>query len=323
MSDIINRFLTYYIHELGRSQLTSEAYQTDCAEFISFITNDKPELFTPQDIKTSDIRLWIAHLASDRNLLPTSIRRKIQALRAFFKFVRHSGIRNDNPAARIPLPKGSSHLPEFVKTAEIEDLLLQNSEYDPDSIELDTLSESDSIPMTDIRNLLIVELLYATGIRRAELHAISDSDINFSRGELRVMGKRSKPRIIPLHPNLLNKLSKWINLRNRLWENKDSDNPLFTSPRGMRISKSTINIIVGQALQPVSSGRKSPHTLRHTFATSMLNSGASINDVKEFLGHSSIATTQIYTHVNFSDISKAYKSAHPRAGKSNNTTHKK
>ncbi len=314
MCGYTEKFLTYLRHELGRAHLTVEAYNRDLSEFSNFITDNKPQDFHPEDITQSDIRLWVSHLAAEKKEKPTSMRRKIQSLRSFFRFLCKSGVRRDNPALKIPLPKLPSKLPQFIKASEMEQLLNDNH---PDNIAnfSPRAAQQDSRPSSveDVRNHLMVEILYTTGIRRAELFSLSDNDIYFSHSEMRVIGKRSKPRIIPLHPDLLNKISLWQQLRNKTWETKDDDSPLFTSSNGHRLSISSIENIVKKKLANISSGRKSPHTLRHTFATAMLNGGAGINDVKELLGHASISSTQIYTHVSFAEVSKAYKKAHPRA----------
>lgn len=302
----LDKFLLYLRHELGRAELTLTAYCRDIYQFAVFITDNHPEIFDPLSISSSDIRLWIVSLASDAHEAPSSLRRKIQSLRAFFRYLCRVRYRSDNPTNGIILPKLPSHLPEFVKISEMEDMLTEDA---PEN------KENPSI--IDFRNHLILELLYTTGMRRAELYGLSDSAVNHYRSEIRVLGKRSKPRIIPLHPEMIKKIANWQMLRDSTWETLDDDQPLFITSRGHRLSVSAIELIVKKGLANVSSGRKSPHTLRHTFATAMLNGGAGINNVKELLGHASLSTTQIYTHVSFAEINDAYNRAHPRSKEKN------
>ncbi|MEZ3550845.1 MAG: tyrosine-type recombinase/integrase [Muribaculaceae bacterium] len=297
----IDEFTSYLRLELNRSPLTVEAYHRDICQFADWITCFNPDRFAPSDITLNDIRTWMASLARN-GVSPRSIRRKTQSLRAFFRFLHKRGDISTNPTTDISLPRLRKDLPDVVRAEEVEGILrLQDMETEAKPDDEDAL-----------RDNLIVDILYSLGIRRAELIAISDPDIDFFSSEIKITGKRSKQRIVPVPPPLLDKIKAWQQLRDRLWPDLPQPRPLFVV-KGKRISPERVYRTVNKELQPTSARRKSPHALRHSFATAMLNEGAEINSVKEFLGHSSLATTQIYTHVSFSEMKKAYFSAHPRA----------
>lgn len=291
------RFLQYIELELNRSRLTVEAYGRDISELASFLgsSEDFPDA---HKVSTSDIRSWLAQMARD-GLSPRSLRRKTQAARAFFRWMQKQGHVASNPASEVQLAKIGRKLPEYVREQEMEQLL------DEPVRGVD--------PALNVRNKLILNILYSCGIRRDELAKIKDSDIDFHAKEIRVHGKRDKTRIIPVADELLTEIKTWQTIRDGLYS-FPSPAPLICSKRGP-LSGRAIYEVVHNLLLPTGATHKSPHSLRHTFATSLLNNGAEINSVKELLGHSSLQSTQIYTHLTFSDIRKAYDSAHPR-GKS-------
>ncbi|MDE5869862.1 MAG: tyrosine-type recombinase/integrase, partial [Muribaculaceae bacterium] len=222
-------------------------------------------------------------------------------LRAYFRWMLKTKIISNNPAADVTLAKKAKHLPEFVRESEMEELLSEEDKND---------TQPDSVLRT--RNRLILSLLYSTGIRQAELLGLRDSDISFSSKEAKVTGKRNKQRIIPLPTSLLEEIKEWQKLRNQHYDNLLSPPPLFPGESGA-LSKMQLYRIVKQELQSSSARIKSPHVLRHTFATSMLNHGANLDTVKEMLGHSSLTTTEIYTHLSFDQLRKNYDTSHPRA----------
>ena len=302
-------FLSYLKNELNYSLNTFGAYERDLNQFIEWLCPGKPERFVAEDITTSDIRSWLAFLSREGKT-PRSIRRKAQSLRAFFKFLLKEGRIKINPTSDLLLPKLSKPLPDIIKHTEIE-TVLHNFEKDNHQ-ECETDEERED----RLRNKLVIEILYSLGLRRAELASINDEDITFSLSEIKVTGKRMKQRIVPLPLKLLESIKEWINLRNSLWHDLPSPTPLLVI-KGKRITVSQIYTIVKKELASVNAKKKSPHALRHSFATSMLNEGADLNSVKEFLGHSSLATTQIYTHISFAEIKKAYNSSHPRSQKRN------
>lgn len=291
---MISEFLTYLELELNRSRLTVEAYGRDLRELAAFLGRDE-EMEDAASVTTADVRAWLADM-SRKGLSPRSLRRKTQASRAFFRWIQKQGEITSNPAAEVQLAKIGRKLPEFVREQEMEELLGA------------PILGGD--PALNIRNKLIITILYSCGIRRDELSKITDADIDFHQKEIRVHGKRDKTRIIPVADELLDEIRQWQTVRDGLYS-FPSPAPLICSKRG-KLSGRAIYGIVHKLLQSTGATHKSPHSLRHTFATSLLNSGAEINSVKELLGHSSLQSTQIYTHLTFSDIRRAYDSAHPR-----------
>lgn len=291
-----DKFLTYLRYELNRSDLTIEAYGEDIRQFSSYITGDKPDTFQPSTITVNDIRSWLGHLSRLGNS-STTIRRKTQSLRSFFQYLRKMKIIDRNPASEIILAKLPKRLPEFIKSDEITQIL-------------ENYTSSDEF--ITVRNKLMLRLLFCTGIRRAELRGLMDKDFDFHKLEIKVTGKRMKQRIIPIDTVLANIIQEYMTLRDSSGKNNGY---LFPGRNGM-MSDRNIELAIRSTLQTASSHKKSPHVLRHSFATALLNNGAEINSVKELLGHTSIATTQIYTHISVSEIKSSYSKAHPR-GKHN------
>lgn len=286
-------FLEYLRLELNRSELTVNAYGRDLAQLAEFLGMDE-ELPNAPRISTSDIRAWLADMARN-GLSPRSLRRKNQAARAFFRWVQKRRLIDRNPAKDIQLAKAGRKLPEFVRVEEAERILTDIKAGDPIHTQ---------------RNHLIINLLYSCGIRCDELSKITDADISIHGKELRVHGKRDKTRILPLPDPLIEEIRKWQETRDANYL-LPSPTPLICTKNGA-MSHASIYKIVRDQLMTTGSTHKGPHTLRHTFATAMLNGGAEINTVKEFLGHSSLQSTQIYTHLSFNDIKRAYDKAHPR-----------
>lgn len=308
MSDVKSLFLDYLKLELNRAPLTIEAYKNDITQFEEWISPGQPENFHPQDVTSSDVRAWLASRAKNGDT-PRTLRRKVITLRTLFKWMLKTGLVSKSPVRDVPLPKIPKPLPDIIKPEEIEFSLEKIKDENKDS------------ELTSLRDFLVVEMLYTLGLRRAELAGIDDDDISFDKGELKVTGKRSKQRIVPLPQKLMEKIKEWQKVRDKSEElENDRKKPLFII-KGKRISHSQIYHIVNKALSSTSARKKSPHALRHSFASGMLNGGAEIDSVREFLGHASLATTQIYTHISLKEIKKAYGSAHPRANALN--THEK
>lgn len=301
-------FHSYLLHELNRAPLTVEAYLRDLSQFADWVGMDAESL-NPQDVAPADIRGWLASLAR-KGLAPRSLRRKAQSLRAYFKFMLKRAVIEKNPTRELTLPKIPKPLPDHVRMEEIEKILADEEALIRDITSPDTLPSPET--ETELRNHLVVETLYSLGLRRAELISLSDNDLSLTAGEMKVTGKRSKQRIVPIPQKLADDISRWQRLRDTLWPDLPAPRPLFVV-KGKRISPSQVYTIVKKELEPTSARKKSPHALRHSFATAMLNEGADLNSVKEFLGHSTLSTTQIYTHISFSEMKKAYAKAHPRA----------
>lgn len=299
---MIEEFLRYLGLERNRSALTIEAYRRDLEQCARFLRESGTE--PPVDLASASLRhlrAWIAALATEGDA-PRTLRRKTQALRSMYRWMQKRGIRTDNPAADITLAKTNRPLPTIARPDQLETLI------------------SDGVPGPDptrsIRDTLIIELLYSCGLRQAELLNLTNADVDTRTGRMRVVGKGDKTRIIPLPPALCDTIDRWRQVRDDATtvDGSRAHAPLIPGRGGAQLSKSRLYTIVRDALAFTSASRRSPHTLRHTFATAMVNGGADINSVKHLMGHASLATTQIYTHLDLSTIQRDYHHAHPRGG---------
>lgn len=292
------KFIQYLRNEKNYSSLTEISYLNDIAQFEAFIKNEFGE-FNPTLIGRDDIRMWLAHLM-EQKLSPKTVNRKLSALKSFFKYLKKIDVIKRNPAENVSGPKAGKRLPTFVNNADLERILDDESIYPDDFI--------------GRRDQLMMELLYVTGMRRAELISLKTSDIDNHSNTLRVTGKRNKQRLIPFSNKTKEKLQNYLQIREAEIKNKSPF--LFVKEDGDKLYPKLVYNIINKHLNYVPTlSKKSPHVLRHSFATEMLNNGAEINAVKELLGHSSLASTEIYTHVTFEELKKVYHTAHPRAKK--------
>ena len=289
-------FIKYLRYELYRSDHTVEAYERDLKQFAAFFSPGAP--FEPAEVTTADIRRWLAHLA-DTGDSPASLRRKTQSLRAYFRYLCLRKILSANPASDIILAKLPRPLPDFVRDADMERILAPLPPV---------------APSADVRDHLILHLLYTTGLRRSELLQLTDLSVSLGAMQIRVLGKGRKERIVPIAPPLAEEIAAWQILRDATFPDLPEPRPIIATRHGA-MSASNLELIIKRLLKGENAGRKSPHTLRHTFATAMLNGGADLNSVQAILGHTSLATTQIYTHLQTSDLRRAYNAAHPRAAR--------
>lgn len=294
MGKEIDNYLQFIRLEKNLSPHTVVAYRCDLEQWEQFLTGGK-EALDVKSVTTGDIRAWMLHLNKQGDSART-MRRKVQAVRSFYKWLMKQGMASDSPAAAVELARIPKRLPQLVRSSSMDELLDQ---------------EIDETDFVQVRNRLIVMMLYETGMRRAELLDLLDRNVDTASGELKVHGKRDKDRIIPFGTELAQAIDSYRLLRDELVRGcehffvKEDGNPLYPM---------LVYRIVHRALQEVGvTSKRSPHVLRHSFATAMLNDGAAINSVKELLGHESLATTQIYTHVTFSELKNNYKLAHPRA----------
>lgn len=288
--------------EQGRSMLTVDAYLRDLRQFADFITDGRREEFDSSSIATNDIRYWLVTL-SRGGIGQTTLRRKIESLRGWFRFLMRSGELAADPSAPLRITYRRRELPKYVASGEMEKVLAADA------------AAPDADTFEGARDRLIITLLYTTGIRRAELLRLTDSDIRRARRELRVTGKGGKERVIPLAEEVIDLAGLYIRLRDERFPGITGDRRLLAGTRGGALGEKKLAEIIKTQLSGTSADQKSPHVLRHTFATSMLNGGADINTVKAFLGHSSLSTTQIYTHVSYGEMRRDYDRAHPRSKK--------
>lgn len=290
-------FLKYLRYELNYSAHTVSSYKCDIGQLADYLTGGAPGELDAPSVTPSDIRAWVAHLAKQGDSART-IRRKVQAVRAFYKYLMKAGDVAENPAADVELAKVRKGLPAFVREENINALLDE---------------DLDSRSFTQIRDKLIVMTLYETGIRRAELIGLKDGNVDTAQRQIKVLGKRNKERIIPFGPEL----ARWIELyRSARARAVGAESPaaFFIRESGQPMYPMLVHRVVTQALTRAGgSERQSPHVLRHTFASAMLNGGADLNSVKELLGHESLAATQVYTHITFGELKSNYEHAHPRA----------
>lgn len=287
-------FLKYLQYERNYSEKTILSYENDLSQFERFLSGIDEE----QNLCVADsdlIRAWMVSLM-EQSYTATSVNRKLSSLRSFYRFLLKRGEINADPTQKIVGPKKKKPLPVFVKEADMEKLLSP---------------ENFGEGFEDVRDRLILNLFYSTGMRLAELIGLDVQDVDFSLSTLKVTGKRNKQRFIPFGEDLKEDLQKYARLRSEL--------PLSTTAwivgkEGSRISRTAVYGIVRNNLSKVVSLKKrSPHVLRHTFATTMLNNNAELGAVKELLGHSTLAATEVYTHTTFEELKKIYEQAHPRA----------
>ena len=293
---MISLFIKYLQYEKNNSFHTVVAYKEDILQFQNFV-NQQVRICDFSKIDSSLVRQWMISLKKEK-YTETSINRKMSSLRSFYKFIKKQGLTTNNPLSKINSLKTKKKLPIFFKESEMESVLSDNNIFTGTKFE-------------NVRNSLVIELLYNTGIRRSELIEIKDCDFNFFNLTLQVTGKGNKQRLIPFSNILRESLMHYIEIRKTTF-NKSSDY-FIVNNKGGKSYPNLIYRIVQQNLGKVSSlTKKSPHVIRHTFATSMLNNGAELSAIKEILGHASLAATQVYTHTSFEQLKKIYKQAHPR-----------
>ena len=296
---LIDRYLTYLRCELNYSVHTVSSYSRDIRQFADYCSHGAADDFDPTIASNSDVRGWLATLTQQGDSRRT-LRRKVQSLRSLYRYLMLIGATDRNPAFDISIARPTATLPTFIRTEEINHLI--DSEYDSDDL-------------IESRNRLMLTMLYTTGMRRAELIGLLDCNINTERGELKVLGKRNKERIIPFGDELRTMIEHYRTLRRKAGI---ADAPYFlTRSHGEQLYPKLVNIVIKNALDPneIHANKRSPHVLRHTFATDMLNNGADINAVQQILGHTSLSTTQIYTHISYRELKQNYQLAHPRAQK--------
>ncbi|MBO3097479.1 tyrosine-type recombinase/integrase [Gelidibacter pelagius] len=293
-------FTEYLLHEKNYSKLTVKAYLTDLEGFSVFI-NEEYDSSAINDVNYSQIRSWIVFLV-EQEISNRSINRKISSLNSYFKFLIKTETIKANPLSKHKALKTTKKVQIPFSKKEMEEVI--------QILELETDFEG-------LRNRLIVELFYATGIRRIELIQIKLKDLDLANKTLKVLGKRNKERFVPLIDSVVMTANNYLQLRNELEIIEDREYLILTK-KGLKIYETLVYRIINEYFSLASSKvKKSPHILRHSFATHLLNQGADLNAVKELLGHSSLAATQVYTHNSIAELKKVYANAHPRS-KNNN-----
>lgn len=291
------RFLDYITFEKRYSPNTVTAYRTDLVQFFAFL-QDSYDITDLSGIDYQMIRSWIVYLI-DNKVTPRSVNRKITTLKTYFRFLIKEGIIVENPMGRIIAPKTSKRLPAFVETDSMNRLF--------DDVNWEKGFEGE-------RDKLIMELFYATGMRLSELINLKETDVDLEKRTLKVTGKRNKQRVIPFTGSLAGIISGYTKERASEFEGKTTEPYLFLTPRGEKLYPKLVYRLVHKYLDQVTTiSKRSPHVIRHTFATHMLNNGADLNVIKEILGHTNLSATQVYTHNTVEKLKSIYKQAHPRA----------
>jgi len=289
----ISGFCNYLNHQKRYSVHTITAYQKDLEQFQQFLTK-KYQIEKVEGVNSVIIRSWIVELI-EKEITPRSINRKISTLKSFYKFLLKSDLVSNNPLLKVIPPKTSGRLPLFVAENEMKELF-------------DEISFDDSFE--GYRDQLILELFYASGIRLSELIELKLTSIDFDNNTIKVLGKRNKERLIPLSGKLKTMLQQYISLR---IESGYTNNYFFLTKKDEKMYPKLVYRIVNSYLSMVTTlSKKSPHVLRHTFATHMLNNGADLNSIKEILGHANLSATQVYTHNSIEKLKSIHKQAHPR-----------
>ena len=294
--NLITSFLEYLSLEKKYSVHTIKAYKRDLISFQNFcIESYQQEKIS--DINYSQIRSWIVDLVESK-VSNRSVNRKISSLKSFYKYLQKIKIIQNNPLSSHKALKTSKKIQVPFSIKEVNEVL-------------SNIVTEDSFEST--RNKLIVALFYSTGMRRTELIQLKMNSINFLEKQLKVIGKRNKERLLPLLPSVLKSMHNYIKQRDLI---DTSEDYLFLTSKGNKLYETLVYRIINNYFSNVSSKlKKSPHILRHSFASHMLNEGADLNSVKELLGHSSLASTQVYTHNSLEQLKKVYKQAHPRSTK--------
>lgn len=310
---MIEAFLNYLSLERACSPHTVTSYGNDLREFRTYLGQTETGLGL-KDADADLVRGWAMSLVAS-GVKASSVNRKFSSLRTFYKYLLKKGIIEVSPMQSVHGPKKAKPLPQFVREADMERLLCATAQGDT---------------WQEMRNHAVLQLFYETGIRLSELVGLDETDVDFGRKTIKVTGKRNKQRIIPIGDGLAESLKRYMEIRpNPSDRGGDSiiaeqsslphregwgGSPLFVTDKGERVYPGWVYRLVRKNLsQVVTLKKRSPHVLRHTFATAMLNNAAELEAVKELMGHESVSTTQIYTHTTFEELKKAYKQAHPRA----------
>lgn len=294
---IVEDFLRYMLAEREASPRTVKTYKDALNDYVAYLKKVDDDM-NLEDADSDIIRSWVEDMM-DRGHKATYTCKKLSAVKSLYRYALRQGIMKKDPAHSVSGPKKEKVLPTFLKEAEA-DKLFDQLEWDMDDIR-------------DVRARTLLLLLYSTGIRRAEVVALRDRDVNLLTHEMKVTGKRRKQRIVPLGGEISAELLRYTKLRDEEIPATDATEALFRNDKGKQMTGDNVYAIVHKYLSRVTTQKKrSPHVLRHSFATAMLNHEAKLGGVQKLLGHESLDTTQIYTHVTFEELKRSYSKAHPR-----------
>lgn len=295
----IDQFLKYLSYEKRYSDHTVISYKNDLNQFFTFITAH----LSISDVSLVDhthVRSWIVYLMQD-NYASKTVNRKVSTVKSFFKFLKKIGSIKSNPTSKVSAPKLGKRLPKVIREEALNNLL----DY-----------EDKSTDHKSLRDRIVIDLLYMTGMRRSELIGLKTKDVNFETNVIKVLGKGNKERLIPVSDELLEKIKLYLKAKVEHFECTDLNESLIVTDKGVSLyPKFVYNLVVRHISKVSTADSRSPHVLRHSFATHMANSGADLNSIKEILGHSSLASTEVYMHNTIERLKTVYQSAHPKSGK--------
>ncbi|MFO0912301.1 MAG: tyrosine recombinase XerC [Pirellulales bacterium] len=298
MKAAMGRFLKFLSAERNASELTIKSYREDLSSLIEYLTDDTGRCPAPAQITTLDLRDYVAAL-HEADYAKSSIARRLASLRTFFRFAQREGLIQESPAAPLRNPRKSRTLPHVLSNEEIDRLLQAPPANSPQGL----------------RDRAILETIYSAGLRVSETVGMNDGDLDWESGLVRIRGKGRRERLAPLGSYAIEALRRWLPVRQLAGQSRPGPtSPVFVNRFGRRLTTRSVARMLEKHLQV--SGldqRTTPHTLRHSFATHLLNHGADIRSVQELLGHKSLTTTQIYTHVSTASLLAVYERAHPRA----------
>jgi len=298
MQAAISRFLRYLLVERNASALTIKSYREDLSALTGYMTESYGRVPVPSEITALDLRGYVAAL-HEAGYAKSSVARRLASLRSFYRFAQREGLATANPAKPLRNPRPDRKLPHFLSTEEIGRLLQAPSADEP----------------AGLRDRAILETVYSAGLRVSELVGINDGDLDLEQGLVRIRGKGRRERLSPLGSYAVEAIHRWRAVRRlSAKETAGPEAPLFVNRAGRRLTTRSVARMLAKYLQLTGlDTRTTPHTLRHSFATHLLDRGADIRSVQELLGHKSLVTTQIYTHVSTTGLREAYAHAHPRA----------
>ncbi len=295
---LIEHFIEYLKNEKRYSPHTTVSYRVDLNQFAGFV-RERYNVDSLSSVSYPMVRAWLMFLLEERSLSARTVNRKLSSLKSFCRFMIRSGLIKTSPLDKITSPKTRKRLPLFIEEEKLSGLL-DNTDFGDD--------------YTGVRNRMIIEMLYHTGIRRSELINLRKNDVDLPEMTLRVVGKGNRERLIPLSRRFASFAGEYLKLREDFFRSSGAADYFLLTSKGEKLYPRLVNRIVKVYLDTItSSEKKSPHVIRHSFATHMLNHGAGLNAIKELLGHANLSATEVYTHNTFEKLKKIYKQAHPRA----------